>query len=82
MEQWTIPVGQRKICWWPKQNRIMNDRRKTPDRRVKPPKQGLPAYYTRHMPDRRQNPAHPGGHGSVAGGTDVASGNMMEKPVT
>lgn len=33
----------------------MKERRKLKDRRVKPPKQGLPSYYTRHISDRRKN---------------------------
>jgi hypothetical protein len=37
----------------------MKERRKTNDRRVKPPKQGLPPYYTRHTSARRQNPISP-----------------------
>lgn len=31
----------------------MVERRKIMDRRVNPPKQGLPFYYTRHIADRR-----------------------------
>jgi hypothetical protein len=33
----------------------MEERRKMSDRRVNPPKQGLPTYYTRHLADRRKN---------------------------
>jgi hypothetical protein len=60
----------------------MKDRRKTADRRVKPPKQGLPAYYTRHTPERRRAPAGAVAPGLEDGGNDVASGNMTQKPVT
>jgi len=35
----------------------MNERRKRRDRRVNPPRQGLPPYYSRGMRDRRQNHA-------------------------
>jgi len=33
----------------------MEERRKFRDRRVNPPKQGLPFYYTRHIVDRRES---------------------------
>jgi hypothetical protein len=33
----------------------MVERREIRDRRVNPPKQGLPFYCTRHIADRRQN---------------------------
>ena len=33
----------------------MVERRKIGERRVNPPKQGLPFYRTRHFADRRQN---------------------------
>lgn len=32
----------------------MVERRKIRDRRVNPPRQGLPLYYTRHIADRRE----------------------------
>ena len=32
----------------------MVERRKIGDRRVNPPRQGLPVYYTRHIADRRK----------------------------
>jgi hypothetical protein len=38
----------------------MKERRKTKDRRVKLPKQGLPSYYIRRIPDRRKNNMSPG----------------------
>jgi len=60
---------------------MMKDRRKTPERRVKPPKQGLPAYYTRQTPERRRYPARARAPGLEDGGSDIASGNMTEKPV-
>jgi len=37
----------------------MKERRKLTDRRVKPPKQGLPAYYDRLASERRQYPNSP-----------------------
>ncbi|MGB7933855.1 MAG: hypothetical protein WCH04_16840 [Gammaproteobacteria bacterium] len=33
----------------------MVERRKIGDRRVNPPRQGLPLYYTRHIADRRES---------------------------
>gem|GEM_PF-5919630 len=33
----------------------MAERRKIGDRRVNPPRQGLPLYYTRHIADRRES---------------------------
>jgi hypothetical protein len=33
----------------------MVERRKIGDRRVNPPRQGLPFYYTRHIADRRES---------------------------
>jgi hypothetical protein len=33
----------------------MEERRKFRDRRVNPPKPGLPFYYTRHIADRRNS---------------------------
>lgn len=33
----------------------MEERRKMTDRRVNPPRQGLPLYYARSIEDRRQN---------------------------
>jgi hypothetical protein len=59
----------------------MKERRTTADRRIKPPKQGLPAYYTRHICERRQHPALAEAAGLEDGSSDVASGKMTEKPV-
>jgi hypothetical protein len=33
----------------------MVERRKIGDRRINPPRQGLPLYYTRHIADRRES---------------------------
>ena len=44
----------------------MSERRKTPDRRNKLPKEALPLYYTRRIPDRRQ--------GRECHGEDAADG--------
>jgi hypothetical protein len=33
----------------------MVERRKIGDRRINPPRQGLPLYYTRHITDRRES---------------------------
>lgn len=45
----------------------MTERRKTTERRNKLPKEPLPLYYNRRIPDRRQDKDPPGGKAGAGG---------------